>query len=559
MRTAPWIVLCLAALALGGCQPPSGSGSSSGGQGGQTSPALSLAAVNLPGGTLNVPYTVDIQASGGTAPYAWNVNGNLPPGLGVDLTSTSNLTTLSGTPSANGQFTFTIEVSDASATTSRQFIVNIAAPAGNPQIEQNLRNVIAQKQITGLSTASLPLLNQSQVELGRLLFFDKILSGKQDVACATCHHPTENFGDSLNLSVGVDGVGAASMGSVGPGRNHPQRVFVPRNAQPVFATHLQPAMFWDKRIERPLPPPPQPGSPPPPPPNFVNTPEGQMNLAPDEAQALFPLVNVTEMRGSGHALDGLSNNAYHQALLTRLQAVSDYVTRFNAAFPAGSPEVGMTVNNLGRAIAQYERSQTYINSAWDRYLRGDVTAMTDSQKRGALLFFGRAQCDTCHNGPLLSNFTTHNLGVPQFGPGLGNGPSGREDFGFENVTGQAANRYQFRVPPLRNVGATAPYMHNGAFSTLNEVVVHYRNKQQSTQNYTGQNMLQAADLAPTLLPVAGVLNNLSPLFLQVPGDLSQGEQADLVAFLQALTDPAFVQRLQDIPATVPSGLPVDQH
>ena len=559
MRHLCLVMLLASALfaVLAGCDSPSSESSGGTSTTPPTGTALTVDTTVLAGATVGVAYSAAISASNGTAPFVWSVAGAVPNGLAVDVGSVTSATTLSGTPTLVGNFTFTVQIADGTASASRQFTMNVAAASGNPQTEQQLRQVIAQKNIVGLTAQQLPALNAQQVELGRLLFFDKILSGNQNVACSTCHHPTENMGDSLNLSVGVGGVG--SQGEVGPGRTHPSGVFIPRNAQPVFATHLMPAMFWDKRIERPLPPPPPPGQPPPPPPNFVNTPEGQMQLAPDEAQALFPLVSLTEMRGTGHSLDGLSNSAYRLALLARLQGITEYVTRFNAAFPAGSPEVGATVNNMGRAMAQFERSQTFIDSPWDRYLRGDSGALTDAQKRGGILFFGRAACDACHNGPMLSNFTTHNIGVPQFGPGQGNGPSGREDFGFENVTGNPQNRYQFRVPPLRNVALTGPYMHNGAFTTLNEVVAHYKTKQASAQSYTGLNMLQAAALAPTLLPVQPILGNLSPLFLNVPGDLSNAEIADIVAFMEGLTDPAAQLRLQEIPATVPSGLTVDQN
>lgn len=546
-------------LATGCFEGPGDSGSSSGGSGGGGSgggggSTIALVTTTLPNAQVGAAYTTNLDASGGTAPYSWTITGSVPAGLALDTSSTTASTTLSGTPTSQGPFTFTITVADAAGSAFRQFTLNVG-----PGSEGALRQVIANKNITGLTAAQLPALNTAQVALGRMLFFDKILSGNLDVACATCHHPSENMGDSLNLSIGVGGVGGAGQGNVGPGRTHPSNTFVPRNAQPVFATHLMPAMFWDKRIERPLPPPPPPGSPPPPPPNFVNTPEGQMQLAPDEAQALFPLVNITEMRGTGHSLDGLSNAAYRQALVARLQAIPQYVTLFNAAFPAGSVEVGLTVNNIGRAIAQYERSLTFIDSPWDRYLRGDSTAMAEQQKRGALVFFGRGACDACHNGPMLSNFSTHNEGVPQFGPGQGNGPSGREDFGFQNVTGNPQNRYQFRVPPLRNVAVTGPWMHNGAISSLDELMLFYRDKAAFTQAYTGTNMLQGAQLAPMLLPANLVTQNLSPLFLQVPNNLSQQERDDMVAFMSALTDPQFVQRLQEIPATVPSGLAVDQN
>lgn len=101
-------------------------------------------------------------------------------------------------------------------------------------------------------------------------------------------------------------------------------------------------------------------------------------------------------------------------------------------------------------------------------------------------------------------------------------------------------------------------MHNGAFNTLTEVVNHYRNKAASTNGFTGLNMVQAADLAPTLLPTQNVLQTPSQLFLNVPGNLSPQQVNDIVAFLDALTDPAAVNRMNEVPDTVPSGLTVDR-
>ncbi|MBK9974957.1 MAG: c-type cytochrome [Planctomycetes bacterium] len=495
----------------------------------------------LPAVNVGSAYNFVLQATGGTGALTWGIaSGVLSPGLALSTGGT-----LSGTPTVTGNWGFTAEVTDGTNTAQRAFTLVVSGVAGNATLEQQLRQQLQQQGVQGLTAAQLPTLVQSRVNLGRMLFFDKVLSGTQDVACASCHHPRLNQGDGLNLSVGV-----GATGGIGPGRTHPSSVFVPRNAQPVYNVGLFPELFWDKRVGRPPQnPPPPPGSPPPP----TQTPEGQVNLAPDEAQALFPLVNLIEMRGTGHSLDGLSNAAYRQALVARLQAIPQYVNLFTTAFGAGQ----MTVDNMVRAIAQYERSQTFINAPWDRYLRGDNNALTDPQKRGAGVFFGRGRCSTCHNGPLLTNFTTHNLGIPQFGPGQGNG-SGTEDFGFENTTGNAANRYQFRVPSLRNVAFTGPYMHNGAFVSLPEVIQHYRDKAAHSQAYTGTSMGQASDLVPTLLPVNNVTANLSGLFLQVPGDLTAQEINDLVAFLNALTDPAAINRMQEVPQSVPSGLQVDR-
>lgn len=502
---------------------------------------LTITSTTLGAATVNQAYSAQLIASGGAGPLAWSVAGGVLP-FGITLSGTG---LISGAPTITGAWPFTATVTDGVDTATRAFTLPVAGVAGAAPLEQQLRQMIQQQNIVGLGAQNVPNLNPQQVELGRLLFFDKVLSGNNDVACATCHHPAFATGDALNLSVGVGGTG------LGSGRTHAGSVFIARNAQPVFNIGMFPELFWDKRVGRPPVAPPPPGSPPPPPPQ-TQTPEGPTVLAPDEAQALFPIVDLLEMRGTGHALDGLNNADYRLALVNRLAALPEYVNRFNAAFGAAP-----NINNMGRAIAAYERSQTFVNAPWDRYLRGENNALTDAQKRGAMVFFGRASCDSCHSGPLLTNFSTHNLGIPQFGPGRGNG-TGTEDFGFENTTGNAANRYQFRVPSLRNVAFTGPYMHNGAFSTLDEVILHYRNKAASSNAFTGTGMIQGAALVLTLLPTNNVLANLSPLFTQVPGDLTQNEMNDLRAFLQALTDPAAINRTQEIPQSVPSGLPVDR-
>lgn len=516
-----------AGASSGGSSPGGGSG----GGGGGTPGVLTLTSTALPLATVGQFYSTSLPFTGAQgAVFVAITSGALP--TGVSVTSAGDI---SGTPGLTGAWGFSIEATDGVTTLFAQLTLNVQGVAGSPQLENQLRQVIAQKNIQPMPQP--PALNAAQVELGRNLFFDKELSGNRDVACATCHHPRFNYGDGLNLSVGV-----GATGGVGPGRDHPAKTFVPRNAPAIYNVGMMPELFWDKRVGIP------PGQ------QQTITPEGPMSLAPDAAQALFPLVNVTEMRGTGHSLDGLSDSAYRQALVARLAAIGDYVQMFDQAFGAGN----MTVDNMARAIAAFERSQTFSNAPWDRYLRGEANALTDAQKRGASIFFGPGGCDACHSGPLLTNFSTHNVIIPQFGPGQNQGLQGREDFGFENTTGNAGNRYQFRVPSLRNVALTAPYMHNGAFNTLTEVVNHYRDKAASTNGFTGLNMVQAADLAPTLLPTQNVLQTPSQLFLNVPGNLSPQQVNDIVAFLDALTDPAAVNRMNEVPDTVPSGLTVDR-
>jgi cytochrome c peroxidase len=529
------LALTLAFSLLAAACDESGGGSTTAGSsssGGTPAPtSLTLTSTALPLATVNVFYSTALPFAGAAAAVTVEITSGALP-FGVSMTPAGGI---SGTPALTGQWGFDIQATDGVTTIVAHITLVVQGVAGQPQTEQQLRQVIGQKGIQPMPQPQ--QLNQAQVVLGRNLFFDKELSGTRDVSCATCHHPAHGYGDGLNLSIGVGGTGG-----VGPGRDHPNKTFVPRNAPAIYNIGFMPELFWDKRVGIP------PGQ------QVTQTPEGVMNLTPDAAQALFPLVSITEMRGTGHSLDGLSNSAYRQAIVTRLGQYTEYVAEFDAAFGAGN----MTVDNMARAIAAFERSQTFANSPWDRYLRGEVNAITEQQKRGALQFFGPARCDTCHNGPLLANFSTQNIIIPQFGPGQGQGNQLREDFGFENTSGNPQNRFQFRVPPLRNVAITGPYMHNGAFTTLTEVVNHYRNKAASTNGFTGQNMVQASDLAPTLLPTQNVLQNPSALFQQVPGNFTTQQVADIVAFLQALTDPAAVNRLSEIPQTVPSGLPVDR-
>jgi cytochrome c peroxidase len=462
-------------------------------------------------------------------------SGGLPPGLVLDAQGN-----ISGAPRMTGEW----PVQLTAGAVTRDYLLRVDGIWGDVFLDSDLRTLAADKRILPLLPEDLPQVEPARVELGRLLFFEKELSGTRDMACASCHHPSLGFGDGLSFSVGV-----GNNGKIGPGRRHPGKVLIPRNAPAIFNSGLMPAMFWDKRVRLPLGPQgqlPLTRSP-------TVTPEGPMYLEPDEAQALFPLTDIIEMRGTGHELDGLDNAAYRQALVERLKRYPEYVNRFDEAF-----EDGMTVENLARAIAAFERSQTFVNSPWDRYLLGDATALTDTQKRGAVLFFSRANCDNCHNGPLLSDFQVRNVTVPQFGPGRGVGAEKGEDYGVEEVVNQRGLRYHFKTPSLRNIALTAPYMHNGAYGTLRDVVLHYRDKEKHIRAFDPATTVQGEDLGTAVPVTSDYLRRRSVLFLRVPNNLSDEEIDDIVAFMESLTDPAAVNRRHEVPATVPSGLPVDR-
>src|SRR5207249_2137279 len=208
-------------------------------------------------------------------------------------------------------------------------------------------------------------------------------------------------------------------------------------------------------------------------------------------------------------------------------------------------------------IAAFEtQALTRIDSPFDRYLQHDDAAMTAEQKRGALLFFGdKARCASCHGGPLLGGGDFANAGVPQLGPGVGNGAP--LDFGRGELFNQEFYRFAFRATPLRNVELTAPYMHDGAFSDLEAVLKHYNDVPRALREF------DASKLPPALqqmyhgddATITAVLTNLDGRLL-APLDLSEVEIRELVAFLKSLTDPSARDLTALIPARVPSGLPV---
>ena len=190
--------------------------------------------------------------------------------------------------------------------------------------------------------------------------------------------------------------------------------------------------------------------------------------------------------GEGEALPAPDATGFHnfpiqEAVDARLNAMPAYLEKFGEVFNGGVPlqPGGITISMRRRAIAEFQMSLTAVNAPLDRFARGEKNAMTRGQKRGALLFFGRAACIACHAvaGPsneMFSDFQPHRIGGPQlapvFGVGTGNvifdGPGENEDFGFEQTEGDPALRYTFRTAPLRNLKAAPAFFHNGAFGTL---------------------------------------------------------------------------------------------
>ena len=418
-----------------------------------------------------------------------------------------------------------------------------------PTLDAQLRQDIGRWGV--IPIGPMPTQPEALVDLGQALMFDKILSGNRDVACATCHHPSTHEGDGLSLSIGTGGTGLGPSRTLGPGRQ-----FVRRNAPSLLNDGLGLFyLFWDGRVARFLSSfnggPPVPGEVP----NLLS------------AQAMLPVLDRREMRGEPGDRDvfGAPNElaqiadsdsaAVWQALMQRLLAIPEYVAKFNRAFP-NTPTSALRFQQAAEALAAFQvAALTKTNSPFDRYLTHDDAALTTQQKRGAQLFFGTALCSSCHNGPLLGGNGFANAGVPQLGPGSPATPP--LDRGRADLPDQQFYQFAFRVAPLRNVELTAPYMHDGAFSTLDAVVRHYNDVPLTLTTYDASQLDPAlrstyhGDAATT----DSVIRTLD-FRLQTPLHLSDDELADLVAFLQSLTDPSARDLSALVPAAVPSGLPV---
>jgi cytochrome c peroxidase len=284
-------------------------------------------------------------------------------------------------------------------------------------------------------------------------------------------------------------------------------------------------------------------------------------------QAMFPVTSRDEMRGKAGDVDVFAQpneialladsdfTGIWAALLQRLLRIPAYVALFNDAYPeAATGELGF--QHAANAVAAFENATwTLLDSPWDRYVAGDHSALSENAKRGALLFLGKAGCADCHSGNLLTDQQAHDIAVPQVGPGKG--AEAPLDYGRGRETGNVSDRYKFRTPPLRNVAITGPWMHDGAYTTLDGAVRHHLDPATSLRNYDVTQL--AADMQSTLqsseATVAAILANLDPL-VATPRSLTDAEVNEVLTFLESLTDPAESALGTDIPDSVPSGLPV---
>src|SRR5262249_43347639 len=234
-----------------------------------------------------------------------------------------------------------------------------------------------------------------------------------------------------------------------------------------------------------------------------------------------------EEQAKGPITSDIEMNENPDTLVRELKGIPEYAERFDAAF-GGTSGSGVSLDNVLKAVAAFERTLTANNSPFDRFVRGELGALTPAQRRGFNLFrSGRTRCFECHGVPTFANRDFKIIGVPEV-------DASQPDYGRFEVTKGEGNKYAFKVPTLRNVVLNAPYMHNGRFKTLAEVLDFY-----------------ASGGGPGVGFKEPKVDDKIHAYT-----ISQQEKDDLIAFLYALVDES---NLPEFPDKVPSGLPVVPH
>ena len=279
-------------------------------------------------------------------------------------------------------------------------------------------------------------LTKEKIELGRAIFFDKRMSKDNTIACASCHMAKKGFADGMPVSTGIKGQKGG------------------RSAPVSFNRVYSKAQFWDGRA------------------------------ATLEDQSIGPFTNPIE--------HGFAN---HDEMVAKMKKMPGYRKLFQEVFGGE-----ITIQDVGRAVASFQRTVLSGNSAVDKYdIGGDQNALSDSAKRGLELFRGKARCTRCHSGFNFTDEKFHNLGIGW--------DDNKVDLGRYMETKNPEDIGAFKTPTLREISRTAPYMHDGRFKTLEEVVKFYN--QGGVKNPHQDNTI-------------------------IPLEMTDDEQQDLVAMLKSL-------------------------
>ena len=421
--------------------------------------------------------------------------------------------------------------------------------------DELLRNIISKNNIKQ-STYKKPDTEAALFKLGKALFFTRLLSLQNDVACASCHHPLLAGGDQLALPIGVMPKSPDTLGSERkirpdlPADNGYLDINdyhnVPRNSPTTFNINLyKTRMFWDGRVEKLDD-------------DSVATPESgygftDPNAGTDivAAQALFPVASKDEMR---NYINQPHDRQYkiHETLVARLLGINARVLRPQHKFWRDLFEKALnkswqviTYTDISDALSHYQKSQIFTKSPWSNYLTGSNDSLTEKQKQGAVLFFtsienNGAGCYRCHNGEHFSDEQFHVLAIPQIGKGKNVGRYGDDDYGRYLVTGEQQDKYAFRTPALLNVELTQPYGHDGAYENLTDIIKHHN----SPETILNESLIKKL---PANIPNKNVMTNTGyalqqlkqkpQTLIKLKVELEDKQIDALVAFLKSLTDP----------------------
>lgn len=473
-------------------------------------------------------------------------------------------------------------------------LIAVRVEMATPNVDYQLMEILRSAGFTGNVESTLAVrlgrpINIQLANLGRLLWFDKAGGLHSDNTCGGCHSPANGFGDSQSIAIGVQNNNVVGQNRTGP-RNQ-------RRTPSAANTAFYPNLMWNGRFAS------LSGNP------FDNSmgfifplPEGTSRFPPNDpvvthlliAQAHIPPTELVEVAGFtgtkgtigpefnqfddglGSAVpppdaSGFRNEPIRQAVLERLNSTPAYQQLFAALFPSVAAGGPIDFTMFGRAIAEFEFTLVFANAPIDRFARGETAAMSEPEKKGALVFFGEGRCVQCHAvaGPsneMFSDFNMHVIGVPQIAPAFGtakgnvifDGPGKDEDFGLEQITGNPADRYKFRSSPLRNAALQPAFFHNGAYTRLDDAIRHHLDVYLSARYYNPISAGLDSDLTRHLGPIEPVLARVDPI-LAKPIHLTSDEFQDLVAFVRngLMDDRAKKENLcKLVPNRVPSGFSV---
>lgn len=415
-----------------------------------------------------------------------------------------------------------------------------------------------------------PPASEAELRLGQQLFYDPILSGNRDTACATCHHPLFGTSDGVSLSLGTGAKGLGPERAVATSYGVEERV--PRNAPALFNLGFAEfsRMFHDGRLERdPL----YPGG--------IRTPLGEdMETGFNSvlaAQAMFPVLSHVEMAGRpeeneiaravAEGREAGPGGAW-DLLARRVAQVPDYAAQFIAVYPHISEPDDIAFTDIANALGAFEAYEWRTDNApYDQWVRGEGQ-LSRQALRGVGLFYGKAKCGSCHTGRFQTDHQFHAMAAPQLGPGKHEaGAPPARDSGRYLVTGDPADMYRFRTPSLRNITLTAPYGHAGAHKDLRQFVIDHSAPREALARYDREQAVLPDITAP------GQADGAQPDDWAIQNDpveraailaaavreevrLAPDEVDAIMAFLESLTDEVARTGRLGVPAQVPSGLPV---